>query len=61
MVTRFLISNNKIAGLDVSFWKIVQKLGRVGRNPDDKSIFVFVKEKQLRGSGNDWIKIKVPN
>ena len=32
-------------------WKTIQKLGRVGRNPMEKSLFVFVREESGKGSG----------
>ena len=38
-------------GIDASLWKTVQKLGKVGRNPQEKALFIFVKEKSLEIQG----------
>ena len=39
-----------IRGLDNSLWKTVQKIGRVGRKSDEKSVFIFVSEKKSTAS-----------
>ena len=41
-----------LAFATTALWKIVQKLGRVGRNDSESAIFIFVSEKALKGNGN---------
>ena len=39
-------------GLDPSTWKMIQKMGRVGRDSKEKALFIFMSEKRIKGTGN---------
>ena len=41
-------------GMDASLWKTVQKLGRIGRNPSETALVIFVHDNSLRAVGRLW-------